>query len=93
MYGDTEKPISTKHHKNFDAFVKGISNGLTIMTPAKGIWVSDKEYIERIIPVKIMCTEKEIKTIVKFALKHYRQKAVMWYCVSNDVHITYPTDS
>jgi hypothetical protein len=90
IYGDTIKPIRTKHHKNFDRHVKKITGGLTILTPAKGQWVHNgQDFDERVIPVRIMCTEKDMKTIVKFALAHYRQKAVMYYLLSTECHITY----
>ena len=35
-YGDNEKPIRTKHHKEWDKYVRKISGGLTILTPGKG---------------------------------------------------------
>jgi len=81
--------VSTKHHKNWDAYVRRITGGLTILAPGKGQWVnSNNEVIEeRIIPVNIACTDKQLKKIVKFSLKHYRQDALMYYKVSDQVFI------
>ena len=82
-YGDTLKPISTKHHKNWDAVVRKISGGLTIFKPSKGQWVYDNDLSEeRIIPVRVMCSENQIKQIITFTIKHYRQKAVMYITLS-----------
>ena len=90
MYGDTIKPIRTKHHKEWDKRVLKITNGLTILKAAKGKWVHDGiEYPERVIPVRIMCTEKQILEIVQITLQHYRQKCVMHCKVSDDAHLTY----
>ena len=98
-------PISTKHHKNWDKEVIKITGGMTLMKPAQGRWVDKGiEYPERVIPVRIMCEENEISNpngditgwnksqinkIVQFTLKHYRQKAVMYYVISNEVNIAY----
>lgn len=88
IYGDTKKPIRTRHHKNWDKWVKQRTGGLTILTPAKGIWVNKgTDYTERVIPVRIMCTSQMILDIVKFTTKHYRQKAVMYYLVTNECWI------
>lgn len=90
IYGDTMKPIRTKHHKNWDERVKKISGGLTILTPSKGTWVHEgKDYTERVIPVRIMCTEAAMKQIVDITLQHYRQKAVMYYVISNECFVVH----
>jgi len=88
-YGDIPtNPISTKHHKRWDDRVQAISGGLTILSPAKGKWIyKGVEYPEKVIPVRIMCTEKEIKQIIKITMEHYRQESVMYYVLSNEVHI------
>ena len=52
------KPISTKHHKNWDKEVQKITGGLTIFKPAEGRWINEgTEYPERVIPVRIMVDE------------------------------------
>jgi len=84
-----DKPVRTKHHKEWDKKVKGITGGLTITPPGKGYWVNDKgETIhERMIPVWIKCSEKEIIKISDITAKHYNQDAIMFYKISDDVRI------
>jgi hypothetical protein len=90
IYGDTMKPIRTRHHKRWDEFVRKLSGGLTLMTPAKGQWVFENNlFEERVIPVRILCTDSDMKKIVEFSLKHYRQKAVMYYVLSTECHVVY----
>ena len=90
IYGDTIKPIRTKHHKEWDKRVQKITGGLTIMSPAKGKWVYEGiEYPEKVIPVRIMCSENDIAKIVDMTIEHYRQKCVMHYRISDEVKITY----
>lgn len=88
IYGDTLKPIRKKHHWSWDHLVKKLSGGLTLLSPGKGLWVHEGiEYRERVIPVRIFCTEQIMKKIVNITLKHYRQKAVMYYVLSNECYI------
>lgn len=94
IYGDTMKPIRTKHHKNWDNRVKNLSGGLTILAPGKGVWVHEgKDYLERVIPVRIMCDEKTMKKIVDITLEHYRQISVMYYVISEECHLVYAKDA
>ena len=80
--------FSLYHHKLWDTFVLTITDGLTICRTSKGKWLCDNTmFEERMIPVKIMCTKEEIKKIVAFTIKHYRQKAVMYYRISKEVRI------
>lgn len=86
MFEDNKNHVSTKHHKNWDSYVRSISGGLTILKPAKGQWVYNGElYHDRVIPVRIACSEKEILQIAEFTKSHYRQLAVMVYLVSEKV--------
>lgn len=88
IYGDTMKPIRTKHHKRWDERVKKLSGGLTVLTPGKGTWVHEGvDYVERVIPVRIMCDDKTMKKIVAITLQHYRQKAVMYYVLATECYI------
>lgn len=88
-YGDTLKPIRTKHHKEWDKRIIKITKGLTILEPGKGKWVFNNiDYNEKVIPVLVMCDESFIEKLIDITIKHYRQKAVMWYVVSNEVNIT-----
>jgi hypothetical protein len=81
------KPYRTRYHKVWDAKVREISGGLTILTPAKGQWVSQdgKIYAERMIPVRIICTKEEIEKIIEFSMKYYEQLAILAYEISNNV--------
>ena len=88
IYGDSLKPIRTRHHKQWDERVQSISGGLTILAPAKGKWTyKGTEYPEKVIPVRIMCDDVQMMKIVNITLSHYRQKAVMYYVVSREVNI------
>lgn len=94
VYGDTLKPIKTRHHKVWDQRVKKLSGGLTILTPGKGIWVHEgKDYVEKVIPVRIMCDDKTMGKIVDITLQHYHQISVMYYVISTECHIIYNTKS
>jgi hypothetical protein len=85
---DPTKSIKKRHHLCWDRYVQTITGGLTIMTPSKGRWLFEgSEYHERVIPVRIMCGESDINKIAKFTLRHYRQKAVMYYQVANYVRV------
>lgn len=94
IYGDTMKPIRTRHHKNWDKYVLKLTNGLTILKPGSGKWVyQGSEYFEKVIPVRIFCSEKDMEKIVKFTLTHYRQHAVMFYVVSENCQIVHKSCS
>lgn len=87
QFEDNKKPVRTKHHKKWDEFVRKISGGLTILKPAKGQWIFNNElYEDRVIPVRIACTELQIKEIAYFTKKHYRQISIMYYKISNEVY-------
>jgi hypothetical protein len=83
------KPIRTRFHRVWDNKVREISGGMTILHPVKGQWVSpDNElFAERMIPVRIMCSEAQIKDIADITAAHYEQKAVMYYRLSDKVVI------
>ena len=85
-FEDTQKPVSTKHHREWDKRVLGISGGLTIFKPTKGKWIHIGQlYNDRMIPVRICCTPNQIDLIGQFTLKHYRQIEIMVYRVSEQV--------
>jgi len=88
LMGDNEKPVRTKHHRQWDKYVRALSGGLTILKPTKGQWLNpqSKELIEeRMIPVRIACAESDMTKIINFTLSHYRQKTVMAYQISSKV--------
>lgn len=84
---NTGKPVRTKHHKEWDKVVRKITGGLTIFKPVKGQWISSNSVLfeERMIPVRIACTRKQIEKIMEFSMSHYRQLAMLAYLVSEEV--------
>ena len=87
-YGDNLKPIRTAHHKSWDRYIRSLSGGLTILSPARGQWVHENRlFEERVIPVRIMCSESTMTQVVRFTAKHYRQKAVMFFLLSDQCFI------
>lgn len=81
------KPFRTRFHRVWDKKVREITAGLTIQPPAKGEWVSPqgKLFQERMIPVRIMASRKQIEEIVEMTIKYYDQEAVLAYKLSNEV--------
>jgi len=82
-----EKKFTYKHHKQWDAFVKELTGGVTIMKTSKGQWVSPtgQLYIDRMIPCRIVCNEEQMNKIVNFTIEHYDQEAVLAYRISDNV--------
>lgn len=82
------KPIRTRYHRVWDAQVRAITGGLTIYYPAKGQWVDNGTvFIERMIPVRVACTKKQIEQIADLSIAYYQQRAVMYYLISEKVYI------
>lgn len=80
------RPIRVRFHRVWDAKVREISGGLTIMPVARGQWVSEnKLFKERMIPVRIIATRAEILEIIDMTKKYYEQIAVLAYKLSDDV--------
>ncbi len=78
------RPVKTRYHKVWDSKVRAISSGLTIFSVAKGQWQSPEGtlFIERMIPVRIVCTEEQINTIADMTAQYYRQEAILFYLIS-----------
>jgi hypothetical protein len=84
------KPFRTRYHKVWDAKVKNITGGLSILKPLKGIWVNEgMTYEERNIPVRVACTREDLDKILSFTREYYSQIKVMAYKISEEV-IFYP---
>lgn len=81
------KPYTTRFHRVWDAKVREISGGLTVLTPAKGQWVApDGElFVERMIPVRVIATRAQIDKIIEHTLEYYDQLAVLCYKISDEV--------
>lgn len=86
-----DKEFTYEHHKAWDAFVKELTGGVTIMKTAKGQWVSPSGelYVDKMIPCRIACNRHEIFQIIKFTMEHYSQEAIMAYKVSDEVIIAH----
>jgi hypothetical protein len=80
---------TTRYHRVWDSKVRAITGGLTILTPAKGQWVSPDGmlFLERMIPVRIVATREQIEQIIDLTLEYYDQLAVLCYKVSDEVII------
>lgn len=85
------KPFRTRYHRVWDKKVREISGGLTIMSPVKGQWINEGGtlFAERMIPVRIICTETEIDSIIKMSLKYYDQEAILAYKIATEVKLVY----
>ena len=88
------KGIRLRYHKVWDEKVRAITNGLSIIPPIKGQWISNdgELFSERMIPVRIACTEEQINTIADMTAKYYNQKAIMFYLITDKVVIKHYTN-
>jgi hypothetical protein len=83
-------PHRTRFHREWDRRVQQVSNGITILPPAKGKWYNDAgvNFTDRVIPVRIACRRLDIMKIIDITLKHYDdQEAVMAYRIADEVII------
>ena len=85
------RTIPVPYHQEWDEFVRNVTGGLTIHRAARGQWEDrdGKLYKEIMIPVRIACTQEQIKQIAEFTIKHYKQKAVFVTLVSEKTLIFY----
>jgi hypothetical protein len=85
------KPYRLRYHRVWDAKVRAISGGLTIMKASVGQWVSpDNElFVERMIPVRFVATDDQMDEIVDMTIRYYDQLAVMVYKISDTVIVRY----
>ena len=91
---NTDQKFTYEHHKEWDAFVKKVTGGVTVMKTAKGQWLSPtgKLYIDRMIPCRIVCDEQQISEIIDFTIEHYTQEAVLAYRISTNVILRHKTE-
>ncbi|WP_181273599.1 hypothetical protein [Brevibacterium oceani] len=89
------RPFTVRHHRQWDAHVKAIAGGMTLVQPVRGSWVepdTGEEFTERVIPVRIMCTREQIVEICKETARFYDQLAVLATLVATEtVLVTNPT--
>lgn len=81
------RPVRTRHHREWDRRVGNILEveGVTILPPAKGKWVDEDGtvYKDRVIPVNLIATEKEMEKVADMTALHYDQIAVMYFLLSD----------
>jgi hypothetical protein len=84
------RPFRLRYHRVWDAKVRAISGGLTVMPVAKGQWVhGEKLFTERMIPVRIVASRAEMDNIIDMSIKYYDQIAMLAYKVSEEVILKY----
>lgn len=87
QFNDGRK-VRRRFHRVWDAKIRAITGGLTVLTPVKGQWIDKGQlYDERMIPVRIACTAKQIIKVADITAKHYMQIKVMYYTIGTDVHV------
>lgn len=82
------KYYTVRYHRVWDAKVRSITGGLTIMPPARGQWINPitgELFYEKMIPVRVMATREEIEKVVDLTLKYYDQLAILCYKISDEV--------
>lgn len=86
--------VPVEHHHAWDDKVQSIAGGLTILKTAKGVWQSPQGRVfrEEMIPVRIACSETQMREIIYLTIRHYDQEAVMAYCISEQVIIVHAED-
>jgi len=79
------RPYHLRYHRIWDAKVREITGGLTVMSVASGQWrAPDGEiFLERMIPVRIVCTRRQMEAIMVLTMTYYEQQAVMAFHLSN----------
>lgn len=86
QFDDTKEDIAVEHHREWERFVREVSGGLTMLRSATGQWVHLGEVQqESVIPVRLIATREQMKEIAKLTARHYRQKVIMVYKISDEV--------
>lgn len=83
--------VPTPYHREWDAKVMAVTGGLTILRTTKGAWKSPntgKEFREPMIPVRIACTEDQVREIARLTMEHYNQEAV-FVCRISDAAVVF----
>lgn len=91
------RPYRVRHHRQWDTQVLRVTGGLTILKPTTaGYWFGDPVfgeavlYKDRMIPVRIAATDRQMKEIIRRTLNHYPdQEAVMAYKISDEVRLVH----
>lgn len=89
-YAMGRKNVQVPYHRIWDSKVMEIAGGMTLMKVSKGSWISsktNKTHRELMIPVRIACSEEQIKQIAEFTITHYNQEAVFVSLISEKTMI------
>lgn len=87
--------VPTPYHREWDAKVMAVTGGLTILRTTKGAWRSPnsgKEFRELMIPVRIACSEDQVREIARITLEHYKQEAVFVCRISDAATVFHRSD-
>ena len=89
-WNDGEK-IDDEYHRSWDARVRAISEGLSIMRTVKGKWEFHGEvFDERVIPCRVLATPEEMEKVIAITLQHYYdQHCVFAYRLSTEIITRY----
>lgn len=81
--------VTVRYHRVWDKKVREIAGGLTIHPVVTGEWISPENTLfrEKNIPVKIACNDYQMYEIAAYTAEYYKQEAVMFYVVSENVII------
>lgn len=83
--------IPVDYHQEWDALVRAISGGLTVLRPFKGQWeFNNNLFTEHVIPCRVLATRAEMDKIVEITMEHYPdQHCIMAYRLSTEVILRY----
>lgn len=75
------------YHKEWDAKVRALTGGLTIMKKAKGEWISSygQIFVDETIPVRVACDRETLNKILAMTKDYYEQEAIFCFKVSEEV--------
>lgn len=90
-----DKPIKLRYHRVWDAKVRAISGGLTVMPPAKGQWLCNEGnlFAERVIPVRFLATPEQARAVAEMTLDYYDQLAILCYVISTEVMLIHKDET
>lgn len=83
---DGKKEIPVERHRKWDTEVHKIAGGLTILKQTKGYWTSKtgKSFSDRMIPVRIICTKRQINKIMDITAYYYpNEEEILAYKISD----------
>jgi hypothetical protein len=83
VHRGTGHPITVEFHRIWDAKVKAITGGLTVMKPSTtGYWRNTEE---KTIPVRIACTREQMDEIGRMTRLYYDQEQILAFKISSEV--------